>query len=247
MAKRNDIDRYLKDWAYEPGEVMARLVTAADGRDVLQMRVEMGLLQLEVTGRPDGSRPGGCDTYFDYLLGVSIHEDADFKLTEEQCAEVDREFVQFYHRRICWLALREFERAAQDADHSLALMDFVRDHSPDDEWTASHGQYRPFVLFHRVQAGALSKLEEDGPEAAIREINTGLDRFREMFATDEFTEQFDDNELVDRLIQLKESLREHFSIGRTLDEQLADAVAAEEYELAARLRDEMARRGVPRS
>ena len=66
------------------------------------------------------------------------------------------------------------------------------------------------------------------------EINAGLDRFRSLFATDEFNDQFDDNELVDRLIQLKESLREHFSIGRTLDEQLADAVAAEEYELAAR-------------
>jgi hypothetical protein len=202
---------------------------------------------LEVTGRPDGSRPGGAETYFDYLLALSLNEEPDFKLSDEQCAEVDREFVQFYHRRICWLALREFERAARDADHSLALMDFVREHSPDDEWTASHGQYRPFVLFHRVQAGALAKLENEGPEDAIREINAGLDRFRSMFSSDEFNDQFDDNELVDRLIQLKESLREHFSIGRTLDEQLADAVAAEEYELAARLRDQMARRDVPRS
>ena len=173
MARRHDIDRYLKEWAYEPGEVLARLVTAADGRDVLQMRVEMGLLQLEVTGRPDGSRPGGAETYFDYLLALSLHEEPDFKLSEEQCAEVDREFVQFYHRRICWLALREFDRAARDADHSLALMDFVRDHSPDDEWTASHGQYRPFVLFHRVQAGALAELENEGPEDAIRRDQRG--------------------------------------------------------------------------
>ena len=29
-------------------------------------------------------------------------------MTEEQCQEVDREFVQFYHRRVCWLTLREY-------------------------------------------------------------------------------------------------------------------------------------------
>ena len=146
MAKRHDLDRLLREWAYEPGEVSARLVRASDGREVLQMRVEMGILQLEVENRPDGQRPGGADTYFDYLLGLSLREGKHFELTTEQCTAADREFLQFYHRRICWLALREFRRAARDADHSLAFMDFVRAHSPNEEWTLSHEQYRPFVL-----------------------------------------------------------------------------------------------------
>ncbi len=34
-----------------------------------------------------------------------------------------------------------------------------------------------------------------------------------------------------------------FSIEKTLNEQLADAVASEQYELAARLRDQMSQRG----
>ena len=71
---------------------------------------------------------------------------------KEQCREADREFVQYYHRRLCWLAMREFSKAMHDADHTLLLMDFCRDHSPDEEWTMSHEQYRPFVLFHRTQA-----------------------------------------------------------------------------------------------
>src|SRR4051812_23677580 len=121
MAKRRDIDHILKDWAYESGEISARLVRASDGREVLQMRIDLGVLQLEVENRPDGTKPGGALTYFDYLLALSIHEGDDFKLSEEQCAEADREFVQFYQRRICWLALREFPRAVRDADHSLAF------------------------------------------------------------------------------------------------------------------------------
>ena len=88
----------------------ARLLRAADGREVIQMRVELGLLQLEVDNRPDGQRPGR-DTYFEYLRGLAVHEGEDFELTEEQCAAADREFLQFYHRRICWLALREFSRS----------------------------------------------------------------------------------------------------------------------------------------
>ena len=55
MAKRQNIDSILKDWGYEPGEVAARVVRGSDGRDVLQMRIDMGLLQLEVDGRPDGA------------------------------------------------------------------------------------------------------------------------------------------------------------------------------------------------
>lgn len=239
---KKDIDHILREWQYEPGDVSARLVRAGDGREVLQMRIEMGVLQLEVEGRPDGSRPGGAETYFDYLTALAIHEGDEFVLTEEQCQEVDREFLQFYHRRICWLRLREFGRAVRDADHSLALMDFVRKCSPNDDWTMSHEQYRPFILFHRTQAAALAVLEDRGAEHAIEEIGGGLNRMRAFFAEHEAEERYDDDEMVQRLSELRESLREHYHVGRTLAEQLADAIATEQYELAAQLRDEMAKR-----
>lgn len=242
MSRRRDIDELLNQWAFQPGEVMARLIKAADGREVVQMRVDMGVLQMEVQGRPDGSKPEGADTYFDFLLATVIQEGDTFVLNAPQCAEVDREFVQFYHRRICWLALKKFPEAARDADHTLGLMDFVKRHSPDEQWTLSHEQYRPFVLFHKVQAAALAELESHGAEAAIDEINRGLDNFRQIFEQYEVAEKFDEDELVRRLQELQTSLREHYHVERTLFERLADAVAAEQYELAAQLHDEIAKR-----
>ncbi|NDC63789.1 MAG: DNA helicase UvrBC [Planctomycetia bacterium] len=239
MATPRDIDTLLKGWPFQPGEVNARLVKARNGRQVLQMRVDMGLLQLEADLRPDGMRPHGAETYYDYLVGEAIREGDSFRLSKEQCGEADREFVQFYHRRLCWLALREYRRAAKDADHSLAFMDFVREHSVDDEWTLSHEQYRPFVLFHRVQAGALAALEETGPESAIAEINSGLERFRSLFARYDAADQYAEDELVRRLEDMRENVRQRYEVGRTLDEQLAEAVSTENYELAARLRDRM--------
>ena len=239
MAAARDIDSLLKNWDFQPGEVTARLLKARNGREVLQMRVDLGLLQMETDLRPDGQRPHGAETYYDYLVGEVVREGDSFRLSKEQCAEADREFVQYYHRRLCWLSLREYRRAAKDADHSLAFMDFVREHSADEEWTLSHEQYRPFVLFHRSQACALAALQDEGPEAAIGEINRGLTQFRELFSRYDAAEQFDEDELVKRLLEMREAVRRRFEVGHTLDEQLAEAIRSENYELAASIRDKI--------
>jgi hypothetical protein len=245
MARRKKhIDDVLQSWKYTPDEVSVRLVPGVDGREVLQMRIDMGILQLETEGRPDGERPHGFETYFDHLVAEALHAGEQFVMTEDQCAEVDREFVQFYHRRVCWLALRRYEDAVRDATHTLEMMDFCRAHSPDEEWTMTHEQYRPFVLFHRTQADALAALERngEGAELAIQAINDGLDRLHDFFQEYELEERFEEDELVTRLRELRESVRERFEVGRTLHERLDDAVAAEQYELAARLRDELRQR-----
>ncbi len=242
MSQRQDIDFILRQWPFQPGAVGARLIIAADGRKVMQMRIEMGLLQMETIGRPDGVRPGGAETYLDYLNAQVVRQGNSFAFTDEQRTEIDREFLQYYHRRICSLALREFRQAVSDADHTLALMDFIAARSTDPQWTFSHEQYRPFVIFHRAQAAALAAIQQSDPEAAVEEINRALDRIREAYFKMEAEQQFDQDKLVDQLDQLKESLRKEYGLGRTLSEQLADAIAAEKYENAARLRDEIARR-----
>jgi len=245
MPQRQDIDAVLRGWPYQPGVISARLIRAKGGREVLQMRVELGVLQMEVDRRPDGQRPEGAETYLDLMTQLAVHDGAEFQLSDEQCVEMDREFLQYYHRRICWLALREFERAVRDADHTLALMDFAVAHSADTDWTLSHEQYRPFVLFHRAQAASLARLTEEGPEAAIEEINRGLDRMRQAYANVSAEEHFEKDEMVGQLRRLQDWVRENYSVGRTLQEQLADAVAAEQYELAAQLRDQIAQRLKP--
>src|SRR5207237_9895342 len=101
-----------------------------------------------------------------------------FVLSEWHCDEAGREFIQYCHRRICWLALRNYAQAIADADHTLAFMGFVRDHSPDEEYAQAHEQYRGFVLFHRTQAAAALAVEKDDPEAALDAIQAGLRKLR---------------------------------------------------------------------
>jgi hypothetical protein len=238
----HDIDFILRHWPFKPGVIAARLIRAGDDREVLQMRIEMGLLQMETVGRPDGEHPGGVETCLEWLGELARAQGEPFVLNEAQCIELDREFFQYYHRRICCLALRQFPLAIADADYTLALMDFMSAHAPDPQWALSHEQYRPLVLFHRIQAEAMLTLEKSGPEAAIETIDRGLERMRAVFVKFEAEEQFEHNELAAQLGAMKESLRQEYRVGKTLAEQLADAVAAEEYERAARLRDQIAHR-----
>ena len=241
MKKPPHLDDLLSKWKFDPETLNVRMVKGKDGRDVLQMRVDMGVLQLETTGRPDGELINGHESMLELLQQRRL-KDSEFTLDEDECGEVDREFMQFYHRRICWLRLQYYHRAVMDADHTLRLMDLSGKVSPEDEWSQSHEQYRPFVLFHRTQAAALGELEEDTAENAVQEINSGLETMRDFFVKHDAEDHFDDDELVVRLVELRESLRSEYHVGQTLKEKLQAAVEQEQYELAAQLRDELNKR-----
>ncbi len=102
-----------------------------------------------------------------------------------------------------------------------------------------HEQYRPFVLFHRTQAAALGTLERDGADAAVAEINAGMKSIREVLAEDVEAGDVDEDELLAKLAEMKDAVAEHYDVQPPLSQQLADAIAAEQYELAAQLRDQL--------
>lgn len=241
MNPGKHLDYLLQQWPFDPECVCVRLVKGCDGRDVIQLRLDLGILQMETSGRPDGTTPKGFNSLLHQLLDAE-QQDPDFELDEETCIEIDREFVQFYQRRVAWLRLQYFDRAVEDAEHTLALMDFCRDHSPDEQWTLRHEQHRAFVLFHKTQAAALAAIEQEAATEAIQYVDEGLELIRESFVDMGWDDQFESDELVQRLLQLKESLSDEYSVGKTLRERLAEAVATEQYELAARLRDELTKR-----
>ncbi len=57
----NDLSSILRDWPYESGQINVRLISGDDGEPKVQMRLDLGLLQMEAFGRPDGERPQGYE------------------------------------------------------------------------------------------------------------------------------------------------------------------------------------------
>ncbi len=59
------------------------------------------------------------------------------------------------------------------------------------------------------------------------------------FAAFDMEDEMDEDGMVQHLRKVEQSLREEYNIQATLQEQLAQAIAEEDYEKAARLRDEL--------
>ncbi len=246
---RRDIDEALHGWPFEPdpNEAMAvREVRARDGRSVLQIRVELGIMQLEVEGRPDGIRPHSFPTFLDYLRHRASSRSSGggnkppWAMSAEHCVEADREFVQYYKRRIAWLTLQRYDKAVQDAEHSLALADFVQRHANDPEYVALHERSRGLVLLHKTQATAALSIERNKPEESIDIIRDGIERLIEHQQS--IQNDLDDtpNEpFIEQLRAIEREIRKDYAVEKTLKEQLDEAVADEDYELAARLRDQI--------
>ena len=120
----DDIGKILENWDYRLGRVDARRVTGDDGSDKLQMRIDLGLLQMNAQFRPDGKRPFGHPTLLDhFLLRLEKHrnknggEDDDFSINSDECAKLQQEAIQFHHRSICNFELNDFEAVERDTDH----------------------------------------------------------------------------------------------------------------------------------
>jgi protein-arginine kinase activator protein McsA len=52
----------------------------------------------------------------------------------------------------------------------------------------------------------------------------------------------EEDELLAKLAEMKAAIAEHYDVQPSLAEQLADAIASEQYERAAQLRDELSRK-----
>jgi hypothetical protein len=250
-----DIRPILDDWPYDPeDEVMVRKVVLPDGESRLQLRLELGVLEMHPAGRPDGQRPEGFDSLLDWQIDRARREMSEggeerFQLSGDECRDLRREAMQYYHRRITWLRLGEFRRAAEDAEHNLAIMDLLKDRAADQEDALESEQYRALVLSHLTRARALQCLNEGNLRGAMRALDDGIETIEGLFRDD--YEQPELSEQSDELIALRElrrSLRERpyapagirrESDRERLQRELASAVEHEEYELAASLRDQI--------
>ncbi len=61
-----DLARILEDWPYEPGQINVRIISGDDGEPRIQVRLDLGVLQMNIEGRPDGVEPHGYPSYLEY-------------------------------------------------------------------------------------------------------------------------------------------------------------------------------------
>ena len=244
-----DMSDLLADWPFDPAKIQSRTVEGEDGRRVLQLRIDLGVLQMELEGRPDGERPGGYESILHQYraLGERLRERGgrgrDFEIPPEDFAEVDREILQYYHRRLAFYGAGEYARAARDAEHSLDLLELVQGHAKDREYVTRISGMIPSVLLERARTNALISLKDKDPSAAVEHIEDGTERIQEHLRKSPSEAGDRTAREIAFLRRWARRIRRAHDLDMSLQRQLQDAIEREDYREAARLRDELRRQG----
>lgn len=240
-----DISDLLSQWEYNP-ENSIRVVTAKDGRQVLQVRLPLGIEQYELDGRPDGEKPFGKDTVLDEIhdrLEVFItnnDEDGGFTIDHDSFALLQNEGLLYYYRYILLFQMGDYQRTARDTEHNLEVCSLVERYCTNKDDQKSLLQYQPYIL----RVNALSKsavcLAENQKLQAINILESAIEDIRSIYEVDTPVFHFErlrsQKHLTSALEQLKE---EKMSKKEKLEEELKVAIDNENYELAMELRDKI--------
>jgi hypothetical protein len=82
----HDLSEILAEWPYDPTKVNVRLVQSSEGEPLIQIRLDLGILQLRYDGRPDGQTVNGYPSLLEYF---EARADGTEPPPEDEQAEAD--------------------------------------------------------------------------------------------------------------------------------------------------------------
>lgn len=242
-----DLRRILAGWTYEPNQITVRKITGDDGVVKIQMRLDLGLLQMEVTGRPDGQRPQGAESL------LAFHEsrleehtekngtDLGYELTPGDCQSLREESLQYYHRYLAEFVLEDFEGVERDTARNLRVLDLCRKYAREEGDRAVLEQYRPYLIMMHTRAQVHIALRRGAFKTAMARVCAGLTQIREILMAAGQDELYDELTEVSILTALRNEIEARLPADplRRLESELQKAVDEERYEDAAILRNRM--------
>jgi hypothetical protein len=213
----------------------------------IQVRLELGLLQLAFDGRPDGRRPHGADSLLTWHQSrleahrTRVGSDDGFELSSKECEGLREEGVQVYHRYVALFALEEYEGVVRDTSRNLAMFDLCRSYGASQGDRTVLEQYRPFVVMMRARAEAAIALTAGDSRAALAAVERALAELQAHFEEQGPMGGFEQSSEATLLRGMRDALvpRLPASQRSELEDRLRRAVQAENFELAAILRDEL--------
>ena len=240
-----DLQSITQGWDYQSGRVIARWITGDDGVRRVQLRVDLGVLQMDPEGRPAGRHPHGYEALLDYHLQLerTAAPGASARLTSADCSEIQQEAVQYYYRYLAFAALEHTDGVLRDTEHNLQIISLVQRRAPDENVAWQFQQFFPYVRMMNAQGRAQKLLDEQKPEEAERLVASSIEEIR-AFAIEHGlpTEPSRMSELQ-TLEEFRSRImtRRPISPAERIRAEMEQAIADEDYERAALLRDEIRR------
>jgi hypothetical protein len=241
-----DISALLNEWEYRPGQIDVRKFKGKDGVEKIQLRVDLGLLQMNAEARPDGKRPFGHESLLEHyearlVKHIEAHDGNDdgFELSAEDCAKLQQEAIQYHHRYICLFQLQDYKGVIRDTERNLKVFDFVEQYAASEELGFSLQQFRPQLLMMQTRAMGCLALDSDDFAKAIDMVNRGMEEIRTFYQKQSRSDLIDQSGEIQSLDAWLHELQASRPLTKRerLEKALKDAVRREDYEKAAKVRD----------
>jgi hypothetical protein len=208
-------------------------------------------MQFEVEGRPDGNRPEGCESLLEFHeQRLMEHQrefdgDDDFELGTEDCRRLRHEAYLYHQRYVSLFVLEEYEAVERDTETTLRVIDLCHRYAAAQRDREALAAYRNYALMMNTRARALQEVGHDRSEKALAIVEAGIVSLQQASAGEDAhdpSREIDNSSEVDLLVALREEIiaRMPDSALPKLNTELAAALLAEDYELAAEIRDRIA-------
>jgi hypothetical protein len=202
---------------------------------------------MELTGRPDGLKPHGCESLLEYYESLlKEHESRNgtelgFHLTGQQCQSLREEAVMYYHRYLSLFVLEDFPGVVRDTDRNLRVLDLCGRYAVDEQDRLILEQYRPYITMMNTRAAASILFKDRRYADALKLVKRGIGSIREFFERFGQLKAMNQSNEVRVLKRFAREIRRKLPIDplARLKADLDKAVKAERYEDAAKLRDQI--------
>ena len=207
-----------------------------DGREVVVVQPNaFTISRMYATGRPDGMRPHGVDSYYDYFFEkLRAYEEEHgtpdgFQLESEEWEMLFEESFHRYTRYLLFAGIKRWEDVQRDTATNIAVTNLARQHAPSEIAWQSY-QYKGYMLMMNSIANAELSLQEDDAVTALQHIDAGIQQIGE-FCGECLREEHGEAENITRERYLS-NLIEFRSDLEALDTEATDEESGEEDILA---------------
>ena len=250
---KKDITYLLQAWTFDP-EANVRRIKGEDGIEKIQVRIDQGafqgILQLDLDGRPDGRKPYGNAFALDHFRETLEHhrhqhnaDDKGFALDTTDCKELFEEGARLYERYVFLLQLKDYKRVIRDTERNMNLFRFVNRYAAQEDDRLNLEKWWPYILRIHGTARAMVACEDEAYDRALDIVDETRERIRacRVVEAEEFHAEMErSEEALSELQREVEGLRP-LSRLEQLQRLLEEAVAREDFERAALLRDELSK------
>ncbi|MBD72133.1 DNA helicase UvrBC [Candidatus Poribacteria bacterium] len=235
------LDDVLEELSFDADQ-QVRVLQTCDDREVIIIQPNaFTISRIYATGRPDGRKPQGFESYHSYLCKkLDEYErqhgsDEGFSMETEEWQMLFDECYDRYIRYLLFAGIKRWTEVKQDTDQNLGVADMAYKYaSPEITWQIY--QYKGYILMMNSIARAELALQINEHETAQQEIDKGIQKIGE-FCAECLREGYDEAENITRerylqnLIEFRTDLNSITNQSELEVIENSEVAVAEEHEI----------------